>query len=114
LDGVLGVQMDDGFCDQVGLVSGGGQLPVAPAAGGEAEVRVALDAQAVSGAVGQLRPAHVCAVAVLLRAYVRGLQLVDGGGVSADAGGVARVGVCLAGSGAEPRDPGDLLGQQPT
>ena len=41
--------------------------------------------------VGELRPAHLGAVAVLLRAYVRRLELVDGRGEAPDAGREARV-----------------------
>ena len=62
------------------------------------------DPQAGAVAVGERRPAHLGAVAVLLRHHVRGLQLVDGAR-SARRGRRRGVGVGLARAEPEPLEP---------
>jgi pimeloyl-ACP methyl ester carboxylesterase len=96
------VEPDPAAGPQIGGVPGGVQLLAGPPAGGQTEDRVAVDQQCAAVVGTEPSPAHVSAVAVLLRVHVRGLHLVDGERVVTDACGLLAVGIGLAGAGAEP------------
>lgn len=70
LDGVVGVQVDPPIGGKAGLVPGGGQLLIAPAAYGEIEQRITLDTHSRPAGRGQLCPPDLGAVAVLLRSDI--------------------------------------------
>ncbi len=88
--------------DRIGGVPGRGQLGHGPAAGGEEEVRIALDAQALAVAAGQPGPTHPGPGAVLLRPDVRRLERLHRHRPQAHLRRGPGVGIALTGPAAEP------------
>ncbi len=88
---------------QIRGVAGRGQLLGRPPAGGEEEVRIALDPQARAVRTGQLRPAHTGPRTVLLRPHIRRLERVHRHRPAADPCGRPGVRIALARPAAEPR-----------
>ena len=80
------------------------ELLAGPGSDGQVEGRLALEPDPAPAAVVHGGPAHVAAVAVLLRVQVRGLELRHRGREAADPGRSAGVGVGLAGPAPGPLD----------
>ena len=96
---VVEVDVDPSVRSQVIAMLGCLEGPRRPGLYGHVDHRRAEDREpTVAGDVGDAGPAHVVPVAVLLRAYVWGLHLDNRRAITADAHGVGRVSVRLAGA----------------